>query len=180
MSDATRQHVVIRFKRDVPFPRFSMRKGERWTFVVAGKWVQRLAAIQAGERFDFAGGLCLAEDVEVVYEGLPGVEFSIAAGYIQRQPAERFSPFVSGKSPVQYIQTESVRTSIQAIVVLKKTGHVFEYERPAALSSDDPRRNIGGGYKTPLCREIETALRNPELREQARQIALSKLKKPAS
>lgn len=82
-SDLDRPHAVIRFKRDFSFPRFSMKAGERWGFVVFGKHVERLRQIKAGERFEFAGGQCLAEDVEVIYEGPPGIEYSIAAGYIQ-------------------------------------------------------------------------------------------------
>jgi len=82
-DDSKRIYAVIRFKRDVVFPRFPMKAGERWSFVVFGKMVTRLAALKAGERFDFAGGVCLAEDVELIYEGLPGIEHSIAAGYIQ-------------------------------------------------------------------------------------------------
>lgn len=80
---AEKTHAVIRFKRDIQFPRFSMKKGERWGFVVFGKWVEHLAAIKAGNRFPFAGGQCLAEDVEIIYEGPSGVDYSRAAGYIQ-------------------------------------------------------------------------------------------------
>lgn len=82
VHDVDRPHAVIRFKRDVQFPRFGMRTGERWGFVVFGKHEERLKRIKAGERFDFAGGQCLAEDVEIVYEGPCGLEYSIAAGYI--------------------------------------------------------------------------------------------------
>ncbi len=82
ISDADRPHAVIRFKRDVQFPRFDMKAGERWSFVVFGKHAERLARIKAGERFDFAGGQCLAEDVELVYEGPCGLEYSVAAGYV--------------------------------------------------------------------------------------------------
>ena len=82
ISDADRTHAVIRFKRDVQFPRFGMKAGERWSFVVFGKHAERLARIKAGERFEFAGGQCLAEDVEIVYEGPCGLEYSVAAGYV--------------------------------------------------------------------------------------------------
>lgn len=77
-GDLKRKHAVIRFKRAVSFPRFSMAEGERWGFVVYGKTEQRLEAIRAGERFDFAGGQGLAEDVEIVYEGECGREYSEA------------------------------------------------------------------------------------------------------
>lgn len=76
-------HAVIRFKRAVSFPRFSMKEGERWGFVVYKKWQDRLDQIKRGERFDFAGGQCLAQDVEIIYEGDCGLEYSLAAGYIK-------------------------------------------------------------------------------------------------
>ena len=76
------RHAVIRFKRDCSFPRFPMKSGERWGFAVGSKSEAWLKAIQAGERFDFAGGLCLAEDVEIIYDGPGNMEYSIAAGYV--------------------------------------------------------------------------------------------------
>ncbi|AVO43512.1 hypothetical protein C6571_18850 (plasmid) [Simplicispira suum] len=81
-------HAVIRFKRDVSFPRFSMAKGERWGFVVYRKWADRLNQIKHGERFEFAGGQCLSQDVDVVFEGGCGREYSIAMGYIPPMPQE--------------------------------------------------------------------------------------------
>lgn len=60
---------VIEFLRDVNFPNFPMFKGERWSFQVAKKHETRLKNIKNGKRFEFAGGLCLAEDVKIVYEG---------------------------------------------------------------------------------------------------------------
>lgn len=80
MSD---HHAVIRFKRDVSFPRFGMKRGERWGFVVHRKWATAIENIKAGGRFDFAGGQCLAEDVEIVYEGPGDLNYSIACGNIQ-------------------------------------------------------------------------------------------------
>ncbi|WP_205804567.1 hypothetical protein [Burkholderia sp. Ac-20365] len=71
-----RLHAVIRFKRTVDFPRFSMEEGQTWSFAVYGALEQRLAAIKAGERFDFAGGQCLAQDVELIYEGPGNREFA--------------------------------------------------------------------------------------------------------
>ena len=64
------------------FPRFSMARGERWGFVVFGKNADRVAAIKAGDRFDFAGGQCLPQDVELIYVGPGNLEYSRAAGYI--------------------------------------------------------------------------------------------------
>ena len=83
MCDADLPHAVIRFTRAVTFPRFSMEKGTRWDFVVYGKNADRVAAIKAGERFDFAGGQCLAQDVELIYEGAGDLEWSRAAGYLK-------------------------------------------------------------------------------------------------
>ena len=76
-------HAVIKFKRPVQFPRFSMKEGEKWGFVVYRKWVDVVEAIQAGERFAFAGGQCLAEDVDLIYLGPGDEHYSRAAGYIQ-------------------------------------------------------------------------------------------------
>ena len=88
MRGSATPHAVIRFKRDVEFPRFPMQKGERWGFEVHGKLAERLKQIKAGDRFEFAGGLCLAQDVEIVYEGPPNRAFSIAAGYISGQTSQ--------------------------------------------------------------------------------------------
>lgn len=86
-GDMQRQHAVIRFKRKVDFPRFSMEAGQRWSFVVYGKMKVMLDAIKAGERFLFAGGQGLAEDVEIIYEGPCGEEYSIASGHVAPKPA---------------------------------------------------------------------------------------------
>lgn len=76
-------HAVIRFKRAVTFPRFSMAEGERWGFVVFGSSVEKLRAIKEGDRFEFAGGQCLSADVELIYEGPGNRAYSLAAGYIR-------------------------------------------------------------------------------------------------
>lgn len=81
-GDLRRTHAVIRFTRDVKFPRFSMSAGERWSFVVYGKTREMLEAIRAGDRFAFAGGLGLPGDAEIIYEGDCGREYAIAAGHI--------------------------------------------------------------------------------------------------
>lgn len=83
ISDVDRTHAVIRFRCAVSFPRFNMKEGERWSFVVYGKHRERLAALKEGRRFEFAGGQCLAEDVELIYEGPCGEAYSRAAGYIR-------------------------------------------------------------------------------------------------
>ena len=80
MIGAPKLRAVVRFTRDVEFPHFSMRAGERWGFVVAGALCQRLTNIKAGKRFDFAGGLCLARDVELLYEGDSGRDYGAAMG----------------------------------------------------------------------------------------------------
>lgn len=76
-------HAVIRFKRSISFPRFSMEKGERWGFTVFGRNEAIVNAIKEGGRFDFAGGQCLADDVELIYEGPGDINYSRAAGYIR-------------------------------------------------------------------------------------------------
>jgi hypothetical protein len=60
-----------------------MKEGEKWGFVVYRKWADAVKAIQAGERFAFAGGHCLAEDVDLIYLGPEDEHYSRAAGYIQ-------------------------------------------------------------------------------------------------
>lgn len=72
--------AVIRFNRDVEFPNFDMKTGERWGFQARGNLVDRLERIKAGKRFEFAGGQCLARDVELVYEGRSGRKYSAAMG----------------------------------------------------------------------------------------------------
>lgn len=81
-GDAKRDYAVIRFRRTVKFPRFSMAEGERWSFVVYGKNRERVESIRNGERFEFAGGLCLAEDVEIIYFGPCGMAEAVAAGRV--------------------------------------------------------------------------------------------------
>jgi hypothetical protein len=83
VRDSELPHAVIRFKRCVNFPRFSMKEGERWGFLAYRKWADRLASIKRGEPFEFAGGQCLAQDVEILYEGPATLEYSLAAGYIR-------------------------------------------------------------------------------------------------
>lgn len=83
ISDLDLPHAVIRFKRRVELPRFTMDAGERWGFVVFGKYKELIEQIKRGERFDFAGGQVLANDVEVIYEGDCGLEYSIASGNIR-------------------------------------------------------------------------------------------------
>jgi len=82
-TEADMLHAVIQFRREVTFPRFAMKQGEKWGFVVYRKWADAVKAIQAGERFAFAGGQCLAEDVELIYLGPGDAGYSRAAGYIQ-------------------------------------------------------------------------------------------------
>jgi hypothetical protein len=64
----------IRFKRDIKFPRFSMKAGESWEhgFPPAPRGLSRtardyFAALESGgDRFAFAGGYCFIADVEPV------------------------------------------------------------------------------------------------------------------
>lgn len=86
ITDVDRPHAVVRFRRDCTFPRFTVKAGETFSFVVYGKWATALENIRAGRRFDYAGGQCLAEDVEIIYEGPCNRDYSIAAGDI---PADR-------------------------------------------------------------------------------------------
>src|SRR5450830_712741 len=77
-----RTYAVIRFKRRIALPRFTVEDGERWSFLVWGKQQTRLEQIRRGERFEFGGAQVLAQDVEIIYEGRGGLEHSIARGEI--------------------------------------------------------------------------------------------------
>ena len=87
ISDVDMPHAVIEFLRDTDLPRFSMKAGERWGFIVHRKYETMLENIKRGERFDFAGGQVLAQDVRVVYEGDCGIGYSIATRAVP-DPAE--------------------------------------------------------------------------------------------
>jgi hypothetical protein len=60
--------ITLRFKRAVQFPRFAMDAGELWDCLPYSKTGREyLDALRTGaDRFPFAGGLCLVQDVEVV------------------------------------------------------------------------------------------------------------------
>lgn len=83
MSAIDLHQAVLEFQSDVTFPRFSMKRGERWGFAVYGKQADWLDRIACGQRFDFAGGQCLAEDVLLVYLGPADMDYSYAAGYVR-------------------------------------------------------------------------------------------------
>lgn len=87
-----RLHAVIQFKKSIQFPRFSMSKGERWGMVIHPKSVHVINAIEAGERFKFAGGQCLAEDVELIYLGPADLGYSRACGYIPQILPDALQP----------------------------------------------------------------------------------------
>lgn len=80
-----RTFAVIRFKRDTKFPRFAVSAGERWSFLAVNKTQERLDQIKRGERFEFAGGLCDAQDVEIIYEGPCGLSYALAAGHLKAE-----------------------------------------------------------------------------------------------
>ena len=60
----------LKFLRAVQFPRFTMREGECWDcFKEWGTGKDYLEAIATGEdRIEFAGGICLITDVEMIEE----------------------------------------------------------------------------------------------------------------
>lgn len=91
MNPNEHQHAVIEFQLDLTFPRFSMKRGERWGFVVWGKQADWLDRITSGQRFEFAGGQCLAEDVLLVYLGPADIDYTYAASYAR--------PDVAGREP---------------------------------------------------------------------------------
>lgn len=58
-----------------------------------------------------------------------------------------------------FISLDNVRETLQVIEVMKTCGDPFEFSRPASLSTADPHRHVGGAWKTPVCRKIESILR---------------------
>lgn len=60
----------------------------------------------------------------------------------------------------QYIHLEAVRTSLRVITTVQKLKDKdwMKWSRPAALSTNDPRRNLQGGWITPACKEAEAAM----------------------
>ena len=63
-----RTPMRLRFVRDVRFPKFGMKAGESWECDEGwGTGQAYLEAIASGDdRFEFAGGHCLIQDVERV------------------------------------------------------------------------------------------------------------------
>lgn len=59
---------------------------------------------------------------------------------------------------MHFISVAQLHITLQVIVAMGKSGDGFEYMRPASLSTINPRRNLGGHWKTPHCRELEQAL----------------------
>lgn len=65
----------------------------------------------------------------------------------------------------RYIHLDALRTSLQVIVAVGKLSNSEDWtkwSRPAALSTDDPKRNVQGGWKTPAFREAEARMRLSE------------------
>jgi len=60
---------------------------------------------------------------------------------------------------MQFISASQLHTALQVIVVMTKSGDSFDYARPAALSTESPKRHVGGFWKTPHCRAIERDLK---------------------
>ncbi len=134
-KDVERLHAVIRFNRDVSFPRFSMKKGERWGFVVFEKSQHRLDAIKNGGRFDFAGGQCLAEDVELIYEGPGDINYSIAIGACKAPAGDHSS---IQQTPTQ---EKSVSTT-NAWTCCYKEAEYIDFERELVGFSDEGNSSV--------------------------------------
>lgn len=60
----------------------------------------------------------------------------------------------------QFIHTNAVRNTISVITALERCQDKdwLKWSRPAALSTNDPKRNLQGGWKTPACKEVEALL----------------------
>jgi hypothetical protein len=76
----------LRFLRDIKFPRFSMAAGEIWqgnfdpACALSGTARKYYAAIDSGDaRFEFAGGVCLVKDVELVFLSAEQVQLRSSA-----------------------------------------------------------------------------------------------------
>lgn len=72
----------------------------------------------------------------------------------------------------QYIHLNAVRTSLQVITTVQifKDKNWMKWSRPAALSTNDPKRNVQGGWKTPACKEVEVAMRTTSVMARIRQL----------
>jgi len=81
-KNETREHAKgLRFLRSIKFPRFSMRAGEIWdsgfdpVHGLGSTARDYYAAVDSGDdRFDFAGGVCLVKDVELVFLSVQEIE----------------------------------------------------------------------------------------------------------
>ena len=76
------EYVVIEFTRDVVLPRFAMAKGERYAFVLTRAMYPLLQAICLGGYFEFAGGECDADDVEIIHVGRGDIDWSWLRGHV--------------------------------------------------------------------------------------------------
>lgn len=76
------EYVVIEFTHDVVLPRFAMAKGERYAFVLGRATYPLLQAICTGGSFEFAGGECDADDVEIVHVGRGDIDWSWLCGHV--------------------------------------------------------------------------------------------------
>lgn len=65
-----------------------------------------------------------------------------------------------------YISVAEVQTVIQVIVAMKDSPDFFQWGRPAALSSTDSGRRIGGNWKNKLCRQVEQAMKGRPTRKE--------------
>jgi len=74
-----RRHIVIKFLRDIRFPKFSMEKGSTW--VMGGSVDEYLHCKKNGLiSFPFAGGQCLFSDVAEIYDGYSRFKAFYGAG----------------------------------------------------------------------------------------------------
>jgi len=63
--------IVVEFQREIPFPKFTMQQGERWRFKqTSNHGMAYEKALQINDdRFAFAGGQCLLQDIKEIYRG---------------------------------------------------------------------------------------------------------------
>lgn len=117
MGSLKHRHAVIEFQVDLCLPRFSMKRGERWGFAVAGKQVDLLDRITSGQRFDFAGGQCLAEDVLLVYYGPADIDYSYAKSYARPDFGDR----IPGSVHLTWLTLQGYRAMCGAGFVEKRS-----------------------------------------------------------
>lgn len=80
---------------------------------------------------------------------------------------------------LHYIAAKNLRNHLQAIVAMAKTGFRNPWGTVAAMSSNDPKRSIGGFWKNKACLEVEEMMKDPGLLAEAVRLAKEQKARPS-